>query len=96
MLLPQPAPILKRLQNTKRGVRARPVELLCSSEQTGCSVSPPLLVVVNYATGIEGHGWVLAKTSPVTYKIQRHARTKPEIVHVEKLLPYQADFGGTP
>ncbi len=35
---------------------------------------------------------VLAKTSPVTYKIQRHARAEPEFVHVDKLLPYQADF----
>ncbi len=36
---------------------------------------------------------VLAKTGPVTYKIQRHAEADPEIVHVDKLLPYQADFG---
>ena len=35
---------------------------------------------------------VLAKTGPVTYKIQRHARAEPEFVHVDKLLPYQADF----
>ncbi len=36
---------------------------------------------------------VLAKTGPVTYKIQRHAEAGPEIVHVDKLLLYQADFG---
>ncbi len=36
---------------------------------------------------------VLAKTGPVTYKIQRHAEADPEIVHVDKLMPYQADFG---
>ncbi len=35
---------------------------------------------------------MLAKTSPVTYKIQRHARAEPEFVPVDKLLPYQADF----
>ncbi len=35
---------------------------------------------------------VLAKTGPVTYKIQRQARAEPEFVHVDKLLPYQADF----
>ncbi len=35
---------------------------------------------------------MLAETSPVTYNIQRHARAEPEIVHVDKLLPYQADF----
>ena len=35
---------------------------------------------------------MLAKTGPVTYKIQRHARAEPEFVHVDKLLPYQADF----
>ena len=35
---------------------------------------------------------VLAKTSPVTYKIQRHARAEPEFMHVDKLLPYEADF----
>ncbi len=35
---------------------------------------------------------VLARTSPVTYKIQRHARAEHEFVHVDKLLPYQADF----
>ncbi len=35
---------------------------------------------------------MLAKTSPVTCKIQRHARAEPEFVHVDKLLLYQADF----
>ncbi len=35
---------------------------------------------------------MLAKTSPVTYKIQHHARAEPEIVDVDKLLLYQADF----
>ncbi len=35
---------------------------------------------------------MLAKTGPVTYKIQHHARAEPEFVHVDKLLPYQADF----
>ncbi len=28
----------------------------------------------------------------MTYKIQRHSRADPEFVHVDKLLPYQADF----
>ncbi len=36
---------------------------------------------------------VLTKTGPVTYKIQRHAEADPEIIHVDKLLPYQADLG---
>ncbi len=35
---------------------------------------------------------MLAKTGPVTYKIQCHARAEPEFVHVDKLLPYQVDF----
>ncbi len=35
---------------------------------------------------------MLAKKSPVTYQIQRHARAEPKIVHVDKLLLYQADF----
>ncbi len=35
---------------------------------------------------------VLTKVSSVTYKIQRHAGAEPEIVHVDKLMPYQADF----
>ena len=35
---------------------------------------------------------MLANTGPVTYKMQRHARAEPEFVHVDKLLPYQADF----
>ena len=35
---------------------------------------------------------MLAKPGPVTYKFQRHARAEPELVHVDKLLPYQADF----
>ena len=36
---------------------------------------------------------VLAKVSPVMYKIQRHAGAEPKIVHVDKLMPYQPDFG---
>ncbi len=36
---------------------------------------------------------VLAKTSMVTYKIQRCTGAEPEILHVDKLMPYQADFG---
>ncbi len=41
--------------------------------------------------------WLVpAKTSSVTYKIQRHARAEPEIVHVDKLLPYEADFEEEP
>ncbi len=36
---------------------------------------------------------VLAKTGPVTYKIQRHPQADPEIVHVDKLIPYYPDFG---
>ncbi len=36
---------------------------------------------------------MLDKLSSVTYKIQRHAGAEPEIVHVDKLMPYQADFG---
>ncbi len=36
---------------------------------------------------------VLAKTGPVTYKIQRHPQADPEIVHVDKWMPYYPDFG---
>ena len=36
---------------------------------------------------------MLAKTGPVTYKIQRHPQADPEIVHVDKLMPYYPDFG---
>ncbi len=35
---------------------------------------------------------MLAKTGPVTYKIQRHPQADPEIVHVDKLIPYYPDF----
>ncbi len=34
----------------------------------------------------------MTKTSPVTYKIQHHARTEPEMVHTDKLVPCQANF----
>ncbi len=49
-------------------------------------------------TGGKLHGrnkgpWlVLAKTGPVTYKIQCSAGAKPELVYVDKLLSYHADF----
>ncbi len=36
---------------------------------------------------------VLAKTGPVMYNIQRHSQADPEIVHVDKLMPYYPDFG---
>ncbi len=36
---------------------------------------------------------MLAKTGPVTYKIQRNAEADPEVIHVNKLQPYQTDFG---
>ncbi len=36
---------------------------------------------------------VLAKTGPVTYKIQRHPQADPENVHADKLMPYYPDFG---
>ena len=36
---------------------------------------------------------MLAKVSSVTYKIQLHAGAEPEIVHVDKLMPYQTNFG---
>ena len=36
---------------------------------------------------------MLAKVSPVTYRIQCHAGAKPEVVHVDKLMPYQPNFG---
>ncbi len=41
------------------------------------------------------HGpWlVLAKTGPVTYKIQHHPQADHEIVHVDKLMPSSPDFG---
>ncbi len=36
---------------------------------------------------------VLAKTGPVTYKIQRHPQAEPDIVHVDKFMPHYPDFG---
>ncbi len=36
---------------------------------------------------------MLPKTGLVTYKIQRHPQADPEIVHVDKLMPYYPDFG---
>ena len=36
---------------------------------------------------------MLAKTGPVTYKIQRHPQAEPDIVHVDILMPYYPDFG---
>ncbi len=36
---------------------------------------------------------VLAKTGPVTYKIQRYLQADPEIVDVVRLMPYYPDFG---
>ncbi len=36
---------------------------------------------------------MLAKVSPVTYRIQSYAGAEPEVVHVDKLMPYQPDFG---
>ncbi len=36
---------------------------------------------------------MLAKTGPVTYKIQRRPQAEPDIVHVDKLMPYYPDFG---
>ncbi len=35
---------------------------------------------------------MLAKTGPVTCKIQHHPQADPEIVHVDKLMPYYPDF----
>ncbi len=34
-----------------------------------------------------------AKTGPVTYKIQHYPQAEPDIVHVDKLMPYYPDFG---
>ncbi len=48
---------LKKAANAKRKVMAKPVEPLCSSEETGCGMSTPLLVEVSYTTETEGHGW---------------------------------------
>ena len=36
---------------------------------------------------------MLAKTGPITYKIQRHSQAEPDVVHVDKLMPYYPDFG---
>ncbi len=36
---------------------------------------------------------MLAKTGPVTYKIQRHPKADLEIVRVDRLMPYYPDFG---
>ncbi len=36
---------------------------------------------------------MLAQTSPVAYRIQHYAEAVPEIVHVDKLMAYQAVLG---
>ncbi len=36
---------------------------------------------------------MLAKVSPVIHRIQRHVGAEPEVVHVDKLMPYQPDYG---
>ncbi len=60
----------------------------------GCGVLTPLLVEGSFATETGDHGYlVLLRIGPVIYKIQRHAEADPEIIHVDKLMPYQADFG---
>ncbi len=41
----------------------------------------------------QGPWLVLAKTGPVMYKIQCHPQADPEIVHVDKLMPFYPDFG---
>ncbi len=57
--------------------KKKTVVLLCSSRDTGCGTLTHLSVVVNKNRG----PWlVLTKTSPVTYKIQHHARAEPEVV----------------
>lgn len=43
-----------------------------------------------------GSWFVLARNSPVTYRIQCHAEAEPEKVTVDKFMPYQADFGEEP
>ena len=35
---------------------------------------------------------VIAKTGPVVYKIQHHPQAEPDILHVDKLMPYYLDF----
>ncbi len=53
---------------------------------------------------LEGPGWqaalhypgpwlVLVKTGPVTYKMQCHPQAEPDMVHVDKLMPYYPYFG---
>ena len=62
MLMPWLEPIFKkRLQNAKREVLVKVVELLYSSGETGCGSSTPVLVVVKCSTGTEGHGWCWQK-----------------------------------
>ena len=75
---------LERLLNVRREVMTRPVEWLVFSADTGCGVFTLQSVAGNINIGTR---LVLAKTSPVTYKIQRHAGAEPKVVYVEKLLP---------
>ncbi len=35
----------------------------------------------------------MGRKSLVTYRIQHHAEDKPDVVHVSKRLPHEADFG---
>ncbi len=69
----------------------KPVELCIPVGRLGVARLPPVSGgKLRYRN--RGLWLVLTMTSPVTYKIQYHARAEPEIVHVDKLLPYQADF----
>ncbi len=84
-----PGPILKSLPNSRREVK--PVTPLSSNTVTGFiypSVTDEKLRGRNKSPCL-----VLAKTGPVSYKIQYSAGAEPELVHVDKLLPYLADFG---
>ena len=48
---------LKKAAKCQKKVMVKPVDPLCSGEETGCGVFIHLSAVVNYATETEGHGW---------------------------------------
>ncbi len=79
-----------KLQNRGYGKASRTVKFQCGDW---------VWRIYKSVTGGNLHGrnkgpWlVLAKTGPVTYKIQCSAGAEPELLHIDKLLPYQADFG---
>ncbi len=93
MPTPWPEPTWRRLPNGRREAMDSPADLWAFDEVIGCGMLTHLSVWGKLHYWNRGPWLVLAKTGPVTYKTQCYAEADPEIVHVNKLVPYQADFG---